>query len=50
MAVGGVGSNAVRDRMKVDLTKYIEKHQFVFDEVFDAESNNEEVRNNKRPF
>jgi Cdc6-like AAA superfamily ATPase len=25
------------------LTKYIEKHQFIFDEVFDSEATNEEV-------
>lgn len=30
-------------KVKVDLTKYIEKHQFVFDEVFDSESTNEQV-------
>jgi hypothetical protein len=30
-------------RQKVDLTKYVENHYFVFDEVFNDESNNEEV-------
>ncbi|CAG8624730.1 10550_t:CDS:2, partial [Acaulospora colombiana] len=30
-------------RMKVDLTKYVEQHAFVFDDVFDYEANNEEV-------
>jgi kinesin family protein 2/24 len=34
----------MRRRAKVDLTKYIERHQFVFDEVFDADADNEEVR------
>ena len=30
-------------RTKVDLTKYIEAHQFIYDEVFDMDSSNEEV-------
>ena len=31
-------------RNKVDLTKYIEEHNFNFDNVFDQEANNDEVR------
>jgi kinesin family protein 2/24 len=31
-------------RTKVDLTKYVEQHTFVFDDVFDAEADNEEVK------
>ena len=31
------------DRVKVDLTKYMERHAFVFDEVFDADASNQEV-------
>lgn len=30
-------------RVKVDLTKYIEEHGFVFDEVFDTDASNEDV-------
>lgn len=30
-------------RVKVDLTKYVEQHQFVFDEVFDEGANNSDV-------
>ncbi|CAG8547653.1 18780_t:CDS:10 [Acaulospora morrowiae] len=30
-------------KTKVDLTKYVEQHAFVFDDVFDYEANNEEV-------
>ncbi|TPX44507.1 hypothetical protein SeLEV6574_g04463 [Synchytrium endobioticum] len=30
-------------KVKVDLTKYVEQHQFTFDEVFDADTTNEEV-------
>jgi len=30
-------------REKVDLTKYIEKHNFVFDAVFDGQTSNEEL-------
>lgn len=30
-------------RVKVDLTRYIEQHEFVFDEVFDEEADNAEV-------
>ncbi|RIA86789.1 P-loop containing nucleoside triphosphate hydrolase protein [Glomus cerebriforme] len=30
-------------KTKVDLTKYVEQHTFVFDDVFDADANNEEV-------
>eukprot|EP00762_Andalucia_godoyi_P005031 ANDGO_01444.mRNA.1 Kinesin-13A len=30
-------------KVKVDLTKYIDQHQFVFDEVFDSEVDNAEV-------
>ena len=28
----------------MDLTKYVETHEFVFDEAFDAESTNDDVR------
>jgi hypothetical protein len=31
-------------RQKVDLTKYVEKHCFVFDEVFGEKATNEEAR------
>jgi hypothetical protein len=30
-------------RVKVDLTKYVENHEFVFDEAFDENAANEEV-------
>ncbi|KAL0481387.1 kinesin family member [Acrasis kona] len=30
-------------KTKVDLTKYVEKHPFIFDEVFDEYANNEDV-------
>lgn len=30
-------------RMKVDLTKYIEQHNFTFDDVFDSEDSNEKI-------
>ncbi|KAI9366701.1 P-loop containing nucleoside triphosphate hydrolase protein [Zopfochytrium polystomum] len=30
-------------KVKVDLTKYIEQHEFVFDDVFDSDATNEEV-------
>ncbi len=30
-------------RMKVDLTKYIEQHNFTFDDVFDSNETNERV-------
>ena len=30
-------------RLKVDLTKYIETHEFLFDEAFDENSTNEDV-------
>ncbi|KAG9285821.1 hypothetical protein G9A89_013246 [Geosiphon pyriformis] len=30
-------------KQKVDLTKYVEQHSFIFDDVFDAEANNEKV-------
>jgi kinesin family protein 2/24 len=33
----------VTAREKVDLTKYIEKHTFVFDQVFDQNASNEEL-------
>jgi hypothetical protein len=29
--------------MKVDLTKYVERHEFIFDEAFDSNASNEEV-------
>eukprot|EP00667_Euglena_gracilis_P004594 EG_transcript_4619 len=32
-------------RQRVDTTKYMEKHHFMFDEVFNEEDNNEEVYN-----
>jgi hypothetical protein len=31
-------------RTKVDLTKYVEQHTFIFDDVFDADADNEEVK------
>ncbi|RKO89966.1 P-loop containing nucleoside triphosphate hydrolase protein, partial [Blyttiomyces helicus] len=30
-------------KVKVDLTKYVEQHEFVFDETFDSDSTNDEV-------
>ena len=30
-------------RLKVDLTKYIEEHHFVFDKVFDETTSNDDV-------
>ncbi|CAG8511329.1 4180_t:CDS:10 [Diversispora eburnea] len=30
-------------KMKVDLTRYVEQHTFVFDDVFDSDASNEEV-------
>ncbi|KAJ3305122.1 Kinesin-like protein kif24 [Kappamyces sp. JEL0829] len=30
-------------KVKVDLTKYVENHEFVFDEAFDADATNDEV-------
>ncbi|KAI8999519.1 P-loop containing nucleoside triphosphate hydrolase protein [Gaertneriomyces semiglobifer] len=30
-------------KVKVDLTKYVEQHEFVFDEAFDANASNDEV-------
>ena len=33
----------VCDRQKVDLTKFIESHNFTFDNVFDLHANNQEV-------
>jgi hypothetical protein len=30
-------------RVKVDLTKYVETHEFVFDEAFDADASNDDV-------
>lgn len=30
-------------RMKVDLTKYIEQHNFTFDDVFDSDDTNEKI-------
>lgn len=33
-------------KQKVDLTKYVESHKFVFDEVFGEESTNEEIYTN----
>jgi hypothetical protein len=35
-------------RLKVDLTKYIEQHQFTFDDVFDADSTNDYVNIQKK--
>lgn len=29
--------------MKVDLTRYVENHEFVFDEAFDGDATNEDV-------
>lgn len=31
------------DRVKVDLTKFVDSHQFTFDEIFDSACSNEEV-------
>lgn len=31
------------DRMKVDLTKYIEQHSFTFDDVFDSDEKNDKI-------
>lgn len=31
------------DKQKVDLTKYVEKHRFMFDEVFNETNTNEDV-------
>ena len=31
------------DRQKVDLTKYIEEHDFNFDNVFDSDADNQRV-------
>jgi hypothetical protein len=36
------------ERLKVDLTKYIEQHQFTFDDVFDADSTNDYVNIQKK--
>ncbi|RKO99943.1 hypothetical protein CXG81DRAFT_13831, partial [Caulochytrium protostelioides] len=37
-------------KVKVDLTKYIDEHDFVFDEAFDADADNDEVyRRTARP-
>ncbi|KAI9344932.1 P-loop containing nucleoside triphosphate hydrolase protein [Obelidium mucronatum] len=30
-------------KVKVDLTKYVEQHEFTFDEVFDCDANNDDV-------
>jgi hypothetical protein len=30
-------------RVKVDLTKYVENHEFTFDEAFDADATNDDV-------
>lgn len=30
-------------RVRVDMTKFIERHNFVFDEVFDSDATNEDV-------
>jgi Kinesin motor domain len=30
-------------RVKVDLTKYVENHEFIFDEAFDADATNDDV-------
>ncbi|CAG8493568.1 12723_t:CDS:10 [Ambispora leptoticha] len=30
-------------KQKVDLTKYVEQHSFIFDDVFDSDANNEQV-------
>jgi kinesin family protein 2/24 len=44
MTVVGEGSLLVQEmKEKLDLTKYIEEHSFTFDNVFDAERNNEEL-------
>lgn len=36
-------------RQRVDTTKYMEKHHFMFDEVFNEEDNNEEVYAQRHP-
>ncbi|CAG8590028.1 13640_t:CDS:10 [Ambispora gerdemannii] len=41
-----VGSRTIHinePKQKVDLTKYVEQHSFVFDDVFDSDANNEKV-------
>ncbi|KAJ2999571.1 Kinesin-like protein kif24 [Globomyces sp. JEL0801] len=35
--------HVLEPKVKVDLTKYVENHEFVFDEAFDANASNEEV-------
>ncbi|KAL1914804.1 uncharacterized protein VTP21DRAFT_7896 [Calcarisporiella thermophila] len=41
---GGSRSITINEpKQKVDLTKYVEEHHFVFDEVFDVNESNEEV-------
>lgn len=30
-------------RVRVDMTKFIERHKFIFDEVFDTDATNEDV-------
>lgn len=36
-------------RVRVDMTKYIERHGFVFDEVFDSDATNEDVSQKRNP-
>lgn len=36
-------------RVRVDMTKYIERHGFVFDEVFDSDATNEDVSQKQNP-
>ncbi|KAI8882750.1 kinesin-domain-containing protein [Backusella circina FSU 941] len=44
MPVAGVRTVHVNEpKLKVDLTKYIEQHQFTFDDVFDADSTNDYI-------
>ncbi|KAK9729069.1 hypothetical protein K7432_000582 [Basidiobolus ranarum] len=44
ISVSGRRRLAVNEpKLKVDLTKYVEQHEFVFDEVFDSTADNEQV-------
>jgi len=40
--------NDFLNRNKVDLTKYIEEHNFNFDNVFDDKADNNQVSNSKQ--
>ncbi|ORX96919.1 kinesin-domain-containing protein [Basidiobolus meristosporus CBS 931.73] len=44
ISVAGRRKLAVNEpKLRVDLTKYVEQHEFVFDEVFDSTADNEQV-------